>query len=176
MSYSTVENGHRTFESLADTRDKSTSAAKVEEPLAVLPLFSVLRTLMTTTVSSSPLLLSPSMAIMTMLANGTNALLNPDKNFVLRLLLKRTFYAQFCAGETPREVRQTIDGLKNMGFEGVILGYAKEVVMKDGEKDSLSSLNNEALHHATSSEIKSWSDGTLDTLRLAEAGDFVALK
>ena len=152
------------------------SQAKKLSPLSVLPLSSVLRSLMTTTVSSSPLLLGPSMAIMTALAHSTNPLLNPDRNFALRYFLKKTFYAQFCAGENEREVRQTIDGLKTIGFRGVILGYAKEVVLKDEEKKNLASFDAESRKEATVEEIRAWADGTLETVRLAAAGDFVALK
>ncbi|OAA55273.1 Proline oxidase [Niveomyces insectorum RCEF 264] len=155
----------------ASTTDSTTTA-----PLSVLPLTSVLRSLMTTTVSSSPLLLKPSMAVMTALANSTSPLWNPDKNPLLRYILKNTFYAQFCAGETPQEVRATMAGLKRIGFDGVILGYAKEVVMEEEEEHGLSSYNDEGRQDVTKDEIKAWAEGTMQTLRLAEAGDFVALK
>lgn len=158
--------------------EPSSTASQPKKPsaLSVLPLSSVLRSLMTTTVSSSPILLGPSMAIMTTLAHSTNPLLNPDRNFVLRYFLKKTFYAQFCAGENEREVRQTIDGLKAIGFRGVILGYAKEVVLKDDEKKNLASFDAESRKEATAEEIRAWSEGTLETVRLASAGDYVALK
>lgn len=116
------------------------------------------------------------MAIMTALAHSTNPLLNPDRNFLLRYVLKKTFYAQFCAGENEREVRQTIDGLKNIGFRGVILGYAKEVVLKDEEKKNLATFDGTSRKEATASEIRAWAEGTLETVRLTAAGDFVALK
>lgn len=116
------------------------------------------------------------MAIMTALAHSTNPILNPDRNFLLRYLLKKTFYAQFCAGENEREVRQTIDGLKNVGFRGVILGYAKEVVLKDEEKKNLATFDGSARKEATANEIRAWAEGTLETVRLTAAGDFVALK
>ncbi|CAK7234670.1 proline dehydrogenase [Sporothrix curviconia] len=152
------------------------STPKKPSPLSVLPLSCILRSLMTTTVSSSPILLGPSMAIMTALAHSTNPLLNPDRNFVLRFFLKKTFYAQFCAGENEREVRHTIDGLKAIGFRGVILGYAKEVVLKDEEKKNLASFDAASRKEATAEEIRAWADGTLETVRLAATCDFVALK
>ncbi|KAL1837597.1 hypothetical protein VTJ49DRAFT_3615 [Mycothermus thermophilus] len=147
-------------------------------PLAVLPMTNVLRSLMTTTVSSSPLLLPPSLAVMSILANTTNPLLNPDHNPVLRLLLKNTFYAQFCAGENADEVRQTIDSLKRIGFGGVILGYAREVVLTEAQMADLAlcASDGAAAEECIRNEIRPWADGTLQTVRLAEAGDFVALK
>jgi proline dehydrogenase len=147
-------------------------------PLAVLPLTSVLRTLMTTTVSSSKLLLPPSLSIMSVLANSHSPALNPDRNPLLRFILKKTFYAQFCAGENAAEVRHTIASLKKIGFSGVILGYAKEVVLTDAQTRDLTSngIHSAAAQECINTEIKPWADGTMATVTLASPGDFVALK
>ncbi|KAI9898863.1 hypothetical protein N3K66_005324 [Trichothecium roseum] len=146
-------------------------------PLSVLPLSMILRSLMTTTVSSSPALLPPSLRIMSMLAHTKNPLLHPDTNPILRFALKHTFYAQFCAGENSPEVRNTIGKLKNIGFTGVILGYAREVVLSESESKQLGAdkpgLETE---DGIRNEIDPWAMGTLETVRLAEPGDFVALK
>ena len=114
------------------------------------------------------------MAIMTVLAHSTNPVLNPDKNALLRYFLKKTFYAQFCAGENQAEVRRTIDGLKGIGFSGVILCYAKEVVMSSEDKKNLAAAAKRA--EVNAAEIKSWAEGTLETVRLTSEGDFVAVK
>lgn len=143
-------------------------------PLSVLPLSTVLRSLATATVSSSPMLLPPSLRIMDVLANTSNPILNPDKNPLLRFFLKKTFYAQFCAGENPIEVGKTIAGLKNIGFTGVILCYAREVVLTGSQAKNLNAgLETE---ECIKNEIIPWAEGTLETVRLAEPGDFVALK
>ncbi|KAK4176345.1 FAD-linked oxidoreductase-like protein [Triangularia setosa] len=146
-------------------------------PLSVLPLVTVLRSWMTATISSSPFLLPPSLAIMSMLAHTNNPMLNPDSNPLLRGLLKKTFYAQFCAGEQPTEVTRTIKGLKDAGFEGVILGYAKEVVAPHGQEGagSVSKIHLKETK-ADAEEIDSWAQGTLMTVLLASRGDYVALK
>ncbi len=123
------------------------------------------------------MLLPPTLAIMTALTNTSVWFLNPDKNPILRYLVKKTFYAQFCAGENPREVRGTIDGLKKIGFTGVILGYAREVVLSEDQTRSLSSSNGgRAAEEGIQDEIIPWAVGTMETVRLAEPGDFVALK
>ncbi|KAL2159394.1 hypothetical protein VTH06DRAFT_2398 [Thermothelomyces fergusii] len=146
-------------------------------PLAVLPLANVLRSLVTTTVSSSPLLLPPSLAVMSALANTTRPLLNPDRNPVLRFLLKKTFYAQFCAGENPAEVRRTVELLKGIGFAGVILGHAREVVLSEAQMKDLVSRNSGAAgDECVRDEVTPWARGTMETVRLASPGDFVALK
>ncbi|GAP85475.2 putative proline dehydrogenase [Rosellinia necatrix] len=155
----------------------SASSTLGPAPLSVLPLATVLRSLGSTTISSSRVLLPPSLAIMSMLAYSDQAILNPDKNPFLRWFLKKTFYAQFCAGENATEVRRTIDGLKDIGYTGVILGYAKEVVLTDGQTRDLSSCGEGPMaEECIRNEIIPWATGTLETLRLAQPGDFVAIK
>ncbi|KAL2195553.1 FAD-linked oxidoreductase-like protein [Corynascus similis CBS 632.67] len=146
-------------------------------PLAVLPLTNILRSLMTTTVSSSPILLPPSLAMMSLLTHTASPLLNPDKNPILRFLLKKTFYAQFCAGEDALEVRKTIESLKKIGFGGVILGYAKEVVLTDAQmRDLTACTTGTVAEECVRTEITPWANGTMETVMLASPGDFVALK
>ncbi|KAF3764134.1 FAD-linked oxidoreductase [Cryphonectria parasitica EP155] len=151
---------------------------RAKAPLSILPLQTILRSLAVTTISSSPFLLSPSLAIMNVLAHTNNGLLNPDRNPLLKLLIKSTFYAQFCAGENAAEVRSTVARLKGLGFSGVILGYAKEVVLTDAETRELSNCGAESkeLEEHVKRELTHWAQGTLETVRLADEGDFVALK
>ncbi|EEY23815.1 proline oxidase [Verticillium alfalfae VaMs.102] len=115
-----------------------TPAPAHKAPLSLLPLHMILRSLLTTTISSSRWLLPPSLAIASALAHATHPLLSPDRNPLLRVLVKHTFYAQFCAGESPAEVRRTVSRLKGLGFSGVILGYAREVVMTEAQTRGLS--------------------------------------
>src|SRR6266566_2590561 len=60
--------------------DAQPPAVARRAPTSVLPLTTVLRSLATTTISSSPFLLPPSLAIMSLLANSRSPFLNPDKN------------------------------------------------------------------------------------------------
>ncbi|KAI1259197.1 proline dehydrogenase [Xylariaceae sp. FL1019] len=146
-------------------------------PLSVLPLATILRTLASTTISSSPLLLPPSLKIMSTLAHSNQAILNPDRNPMLRWFLKKTFYAQFCAGENAAEVRHTVNGLKKIGFTGVLLGYAREVVLTEAQQRDLSSCGEgEAVEECIRNEITPWKTGTMATIRLASKGDFVSVK
>ena len=146
-------------------------------PLSVLPLSMILRSLATTVVSSSPVLLPPSLRIMSLLAHSTNPIFNPDRNPILRYLLKKSFYAQFCAGENSTEVRATISRLKNIGFNGVILTYAREVVLTEQQVKSLAAGNAvDETPERIESEIMPWTEGVLKTVRLAQPGDFVGVK
>lgn len=70
-----------------------------------------------------------------------------------------------------------MDGLKNVGFDGVILCYAKEVVLDDKQKANLSSCTKgAAAEECIREEVTPWAHGTLETVRLTSRGDFVALK
>lgn len=116
---------------------------------------------------------------MSKLAHAKSPLFNPDKNPLLRYPLKKTFYQQFCAGENGREVTQAVNSLKNMGYKGVILGYAREVVLEEGEQDGLSAFSwgsAEAEEACIKNEIQPWARGCLETVELTSPGDFVALK
>lgn len=143
--------------------------------MSCLPLSTLIRSYLITSISSIPILLRPSLTIMTFLANSKSRLLNPDANPLLKLMLKRTFYVQFCAGETPAEVRQTIDGLKTMGYKGVILGHAREVVLSKDEHAQLDE-SVDRQHELNLGEITDWKNNTLSTIELAQKEDFVALK
>ena len=59
-----------------------------------------------------------------------------------------------------------------MGFQGVILGYAREVVMEEGKTVG----QEDRMGNDTTVEVNAWKQGTLETVRLAEEGDYVALK
>lgn len=145
--------------------------------LSVLPLTAILRSLCTATVTSNPVLLQVSLRILSILADPAKRILNPDKNLLLNFFLKKTLYAQFCAGEDALEVRDTISRLKHIGFSGVILGYAKETVpIKDEGKVAAVASHDQVATQNFYTEIETWTNGTLATVALAGPGDCVALK
>ncbi|KAI9821042.1 MAG: proline dehydrogenase [Pycnora praestabilis] len=144
-------------------------------PLSILPLPSLLRSLLTATVSSSPTLLTPTLKILSVLANPSSPFLNPSRNPVLHYLLKKTFYSQFCAGETERDIKGTVEGLKEMGYEGVILGYAREVVLGVGRGAEQEKVGDVSVGDEKR-EIEVWKRGNLETIGMVEGGDHIALK
>lgn len=98
-------------------------------PLSALPTSVLLRSLLVATISSKPYLLLPSLKALSFFCKPRKgALFNVDRNPILHGILKATFYKQFCAGETPDEVRRTVQQLNGMGFQGTIMTYAKETV------------------------------------------------
>ncbi|CAF9929595.1 MAG: proline dehydrogenase [Alectoria fallacina] len=143
-------------------------------PLSLLPLPILLRSYALTALSSYPLLLSPSLRLLSLVAHSSSAFLNPDRNPLLHYLLKKTFYAQFCAGETKNEVQKTVKGLKCMGYRGVILAYGKEIVLEKGEKIDTSS--SQSADPTAEKDVHDWKEGTLQTVEMAEDGDMIGLK
>lgn len=105
---------------------------------------------------------------MAIIAHSQNPLLSPDKNPILRFFLKNTFYKQFCAGETHAEVKKTVQSIKDLGYKGVFLCYAREVEKSPGA--------NIDVEKCIQNEVLPWAEGTLATVRLASPGDFIAIK
>lgn len=81
-------------------------------------------------------------------------------------------YNHFCAGENAGEVKATIQNIKNMGFRGVILTYAKETSGKTSNEKDVS--NGEST--GVDTEIMAWHRGVLQTVKMIGDGDFLALK
>lgn len=154
-----------------------TAPARAIPALSALPTGHIVRSLMTTTISSSPTLLPPSLQIMSILANATSPLLNPDRNPLMRLALKTTFYRQFCAGENSVEVSQTAKQLRSLGFSGIILNYAREIVLpKEAKANAIEKVTSEEYARCLAEEVIPWATGQMETVRLAQPGDFVAVK
>jgi hypothetical protein len=137
--------------------------------------------LLITTVSSKPWLLRPTLHVLSFLVKAPSKFLfNVDKNPVLYTILRKTFYDQFCAGETAEETRACVKGLKKLGFRGVILTYAKETVFDHltktlfGHSKDDGSIAAQLEHH--DSEIEDWRTGVLKTASMIGAGDYLAIK
>jgi hypothetical protein len=151
-------------------------------PLAALPTGVLLRSLLVATISSKPFLLLPCLSVLSALCKPSRgALLNVDRNVILHSILKRTFYNQFCAGETGAETKDTLRRFKDMGFRGTILTYAKETVFDsrtntshavEGGKNT--EQNSSDAQHCPS--IEAWRKGTLETVDLLGENDYLALK
>ncbi|KAK5110658.1 hypothetical protein LTR62_005698 [Meristemomyces frigidus] len=145
---------------------KATSGVSTAQisALSCLPLSSVLRTYLITSISSSPFLLNTSTVLLRRMLESKNPLLNL-RNPLLRSLLYHTFYKQFCMGSSRAEIDKVCSDLRAQGYSGVILEYALEV-LKDAEG---AEVNEEQ-------DVKIWRKGMLDTVAIAQAGDFVGLK
>jgi len=96
-------------------------------------------------------------------------LLQPSTNPVLHALLKHTFYAQFCAGETAAEVQRTLAALQRTGYSGVILEFALEVLGSAAPTAAIPAAQ-------TAAEVAAWRAGALASVAATREGDYVGLK
>jgi hypothetical protein len=142
--------------------------------LSVMPTRLLLRTLLATSILSSPRLLNTCLPLMTRIANSKSMILNPDKNSFMRGLMRILFYNHFCAGSSDSEVKKTVSTMKEMGFKGVILGYAREVFVDPAATPEEAALS----RSATSPEnaVDQWREGNLRSLPMIGSGDFLAVK
>ncbi|GBF67076.1 proline dehydrogenase [Trichophyton mentagrophytes] len=160
----------------------SSQCQTAASPLSMLSISSITRSLFTTALSSSPIVLKSAMKVLSFIADSKSPLLNPDRNIILNYLLRKTLYTQFCAGEKPHEVQRCIDEIKRVGFSGVILGYAKEGVPDKKEAaavldlDSTDADTTESNQKVAEYEINAWREGNLHTVDLAGEGGFVNVK
>ncbi|KAK3202373.1 hypothetical protein GRF29_161g952883 [Pseudopithomyces chartarum] len=145
-----------------------------------MPLQMLLRSLLIATVSSKKYLLIPSLKILSFFAKpGRSYLFNVDRNPFLHTTLKKTLYNQFCAGESAKETKTCCKSLTDLGFKGVILTYAKEIVFD--HKTSASHLPGDRtkardIPSAHDPVIEEWRVGTLATVDLIGKGDILAIK
>ncbi|KAF2801686.1 FAD-linked oxidoreductase [Mytilinidion resinicola] len=145
-------------------------AASKKSGLARMPTSSVLRSYLITSMSSSPPLLAACFAVLRRMLDSKSALMNVERNPVLNWLLKTTFYAQFCAGSTRKEVQASTAAAKtDMGYDGIILEFALEVLDGEGGPETADSAT-------TAKEIETWRTGMLESVWMAAPGDFIGLK
>ncbi|EEP79882.1 predicted protein [Uncinocarpus reesii 1704] len=137
-----------------------------QRALGRMPAPALLRSIMLQTVMSRPRIMD---VASNMLRQNVRLF---TRNPVFRCLVDKMFYAQFCAGRTEAEIRRTVEGLREMGYRGVILAYAREVDLSNSQYQAGSAESN-ALHQE---HVAQWLQGTLQTIKYAQSGDYVAVK
>jgi hypothetical protein len=118
------------------------------------------------------MLLAPGLSVLNFLCKPRGGLFNVERNPILHSVIKNVLYSHFCAGENANEVKTTIQNIKNMGFRGVILTYAKEASGKSSNEKDLSDHESQKVD----AEIQAWHQGVLQTVKMIGDGDFLALK
>ncbi|KAF7592442.1 hypothetical protein BBP40_000290 [Aspergillus hancockii] len=143
-------------------------------PLADLPTKTLLRSLFLTSAMASPLL-KPSIAVLKYVVDSKSPLLSPSKNPIMNYILRATIYNHFCAGVNETEVRKTVRDMKNLGFKGVILGYARESVAKiDATGSHVEEWKN--AQAIADRAVDEWKEGNLRTLKMVGKGDYINIK
>ncbi|KAL8924181.1 MAG: hypothetical protein Q9172_002803 [Xanthocarpia lactea] len=175
-SLSRTRNFHRTSDTRSSPMAEATSIHSTTyqptpepPPLSLLALPTLIRSYLISAVSASPVLLTPSLRILSLLAHSKSSFLQVEHNRLLHYIIKKTVYAQFCAGETPSEVQRTAMELKETGYQGIVLNYAKEIVFDKGAPIELNESDG-------AKDIEAWKQGMLETVRLLSRGDCAALK
>ena len=150
--------------------------SKAAEPLALarLPTASIFRSLLLGAFFSSSILFTPGFALLKKIANSPSRVLNPDKNPLLRAIVKPFVYDHFCAGTNRVEIQGRISQIKSLGFSGVILCYGKEIQI---QRPSLSRVDDRRDPHQNfDQELELWKQGNLETLDMIGDGDYLGIK
>ncbi|KAH6692310.1 carbapenem antibiotics biosynthesis protein card [Plectosphaerella plurivora] len=159
---------------MAPSEHSALSDVAAKKAMARIPTKNLLRSLALTELMTQGWLLRPSIAFMGLIAGSRSAFLNPDKNPILNRLLRWTVYNHFCAGTNPREVRQSIAEHKQMGYQGVILNHAKEILLEhDDAKSAAPGADYSPAYYAM---IAKWREYALNGLAMLQPGDFLSLK
>lgn len=158
---------------LSDTPEVPVNATKLScSPLARLPASSVIRSLFLSIFFTSPLLFRPGLALFSTIAYSNSRFLNPDKNPILRAVIRPVIYDQFCAGTNETEIHNTSHAIKQLGFSGVVLCYGKEV-----QFSAESGFHGYAgKTSAMDAEVEQWKEGNLSTLDMTQNGDWLGIK
>lgn len=142
--------------------------------LSRLPNKTLLRSLVLTSLMSKNWLMRPSLAVIDAMTRSKSALLNPDRNPVLNRVLRWTIYNHFCAGSTKEQVARSMAELRQLGYQGVILGFAKEVVLDPAEGAVHS--GDAKYSPACYRMIDEWKEANLETIRMLSPNDFLSVK
>ncbi|KAL1606124.1 hypothetical protein SLS59_003249 [Nothophoma quercina] len=90
-------------------------------------------------------------------------------NWLLSRALRAVIYDHFRAGHESSEIRRTIAGIKSVGYKGVILNYAREIIAHD-------LADTHPLTDISAEHIQQWLDGNLKTLSVIGRGDYIGIK
>ncbi|KJZ68387.1 hypothetical protein HIM_10455 [Hirsutella minnesotensis 3608] len=148
-------------------------------PLCVLSAGALCRSLLTSAVSSTPVLLTAAISFLSYLCRpGRPFLLDVRRNLALAWLMKQAVYKQFCAGETLAETRATMSRMRAMGFRGTIITLATETVCDHhGNRVNGPGLESGAETGAVMyPAIESWRKRTLEAVQMLSEGDQLAVK
>ncbi|KAL8707777.1 MAG: hypothetical protein Q9220_007229 [cf. Caloplaca sp. 1 TL-2023] len=150
------------------------SDLRVIEPqaLARLPTLNILRSVFLGAFFSARVLFTPGFALLKKISKSPSRILNPDRNTILRAIVKPLIYDQFCAGTDKSEVRAAIAQIKHLGFSGVTLCYGKEIGFSKSTQAQLGS----KIAVAGDAEIALWRQGYLETIDMLSQGDFLGMK
>jgi hypothetical protein len=119
-------------------------------------------------------LMKPCLAFLDAVARSKSGIINADRNPILNNMLRWTIYNQFCAGSNSTQVSRSMGELRQLGYKGVILGFAKEIVLDPSQGAAVA--EDVKYGPACYRMIDEWKDANLDTIRILSPGDFLSVK
>ncbi|KAJ4253781.1 proline dehydrogenase [Fusarium torreyae] len=145
-----------------------------ETALARISNKTLVRSILLTSMMRRNWIMGPSLKFLEMVATAKGTLLNADRNPVLNRLLRWTIYNHFCAGSNKGQVARSMAEVKRLGYQGVILGHAKEVLLDPEAGDVHAS--DHKYGPACYRMVEEWKQSNLETLRMLQPGDFLSVK
>lgn len=118
------------------------------------------------------------MGAMNVIVQSKSPLLSPDRNPILRGVIRALVYDHFCAGATVSEVKTSIAEIKAAGYAGVILGYGREIVVnaKSGPSQEADSPIKSEPQSQHDQHIAQWVEGNRATLAMIGENDYMNIK
>ena len=162
---------NRRYADLSERSELGTT--EPQEALARLPTSSVLRSLFLGAFFSSPVLFTPGFALLNRISTSQSRILDPDKNPLLRAIVKPLIYDQFCAGTNKAEIQAKVAQIRALGFSGVVLCYGKEIEIPKGSQPDACVSDAAA---PIDEELEWWRRGNLETLDMLSDGDYLGIK
>lgn len=109
------------------------------------------------------------MKVLKRLTTTRQPFFDPDRNWVLNRILRATLYDHFCGGWKRDQIQGCLNQVKSVGYAGVILQYAREIVAHDLAESS-------SVVDISAQQIQQWHEGNMQTLSMLGAGDYMAIK
>lgn len=153
------------FESLPVSMPPCTAA----RPLKNVSTPALLRSIMLSEVFARPRIATLGMKMLKRLTASRQPFLDPDRNWMLNRVLRATIYDHFCGGWKHDQIQDCLDQIKRVGYSGVILQYAREVVAHDLAESS-------SAVDVSAQQIQQWHEGNMQTLSMLGAGDYTSVK
>ncbi|KAI4193200.1 MAG: hypothetical protein LQ348_002930 [Seirophora lacunosa] len=123
------------------------------------------------------MLYAPGFALLKKITNSPSPILNPDRNPILRAIVKLLVYAQSCAEMCRSEILARISQIKCLGYAGQILCYWKEMqVQPSSAQPAAGPLGNESCSSGRDEELDWWKRGNMETLDMLSDGDYLGIK
>lgn len=145
-----------------------------EIALARISNKTLIRSMFLTSMMRRNWVMRPSLKLLESITTAKSRWLNADRNPILNRILRWTIYNHFCAGSNKDQVARSMAEVKGLGYQGVILGHAKEVILNPEAGEVYA--DDHEYGTACYRMVEEWKQSNLETLRMLQPEDFLAVK